>query len=55
MIMRKLTFSFLFFIIFLPTFEAQTTIKLWKGCNSATKKMLYSEMTAYIAQKKTQG
>lgn len=55
MIMRKLSFSFLFFIIFLPTLEAQTTIKLWEGYHAATRKMLYSEITAYIAQKKTSG
>lgn len=55
MIMRKLTFSFLFFIIFLPTLDAQTTIKIWEEYHAATKKMLHSEITAYIAQKNSSG
>lgn len=53
--MGKLSFFILFFYTFIVSSVAQTTIKLWDECNLATKKMAFSEITAYIAERNPSG
>ena len=53
--MSKISFFILLFLAYIPLLFAQETIKLWQGCDFATKKMAYSEITTYLADNNPSG